>query len=99
LGLKHFVDYWGKHSERILSLAERLGVDVSEFENTAKGFENFIEQVLKVKNNGILREVNRKQIYFLEGSVKLKKDIVAIFKNGKIQSMMVSGPKSFNKLQ
>ncbi|MDU1315439.1 MAG: hypothetical protein E6940_15570, partial [Clostridium septicum] len=98
-GVKHFADYWEKYPERIPSLAERLGVDASKFENTVNGFNNFTDQVLKVKNNGILREVNGKQIYYLEGAAKPKKGIVVIFKDGKIQSMMPSDIKSFNKLQ
>ena len=72
---------------------------MSKFENTVDGFNNFTEQVLRVKNNGILREVNGKQIYYLEGVTKSKKGVVVIFKDGKIQSMMPSDIKSFNKLQ
>ncbi|MGL5152049.1 MAG: hypothetical protein ACRC7N_15945, partial [Clostridium sp.] len=98
-GVKHFADYWEKYPERIPSLAERLGVDASKFENTVDGFNNFTEQVLKVKNNGILREPNGKQIYYLEGATKPKKGVVVIFKDGKIQSMMPSDIKSFNKLE
>ncbi len=54
--------------------------------------------MLKVKNNGIFREVNGKQIYYLEGVARPKKGVVVIFKDGKIQSMMPSDIKSFNKL-
>lgn len=97
-GVKHFADYWDKYPERIPSLAERLGVDVSDFSNDVKGFENFTEQALRVKDQGILREVNGKQIYFIEGAAKAKKGVVVIFKDGKIQSMMPSDLKSFNKL-
>jgi hypothetical protein len=83
----------------IPSLAERLGVDASKFENTVDGFNNFTEQVLKAKNNGILREVNGKQIHYLEGAANPKKGVVVIFRDRKIQSMMPSGLKLFNKLQ
>ncbi|WP_334075110.1 MULTISPECIES: hypothetical protein [Paenibacillus] len=98
-GVKHFADYWEKYPERIPSIAERLGVDVSAFENTVKGFENFTEQVLRVKREGTLREINGKEIYFLEGAAKPKKGIVVIIKDGKFQSMMPSDPKSFSKLE
>lgn len=98
-GVKHFADYWKNYPEHIPSLAERLGVDVAKFENTVDGFNNFTNQALKVKNNSILREVNGKQIYYLDGATNIKKGIVLIFKDGKIQSMMPSDIKSFNKLQ
>jgi hypothetical protein len=55
--------------------------------------------VLKAKNNGILREVNGKQIHYLEGAANPKKGVVVIFRDRKIQSMMPSGLKLFNKLQ
>ena len=98
-GVKHFADYWEKYPERIPSLAERLGVDVSQFENSVDGFKNFTEQALNVKNNGILREVNGKQIYYQEGVANSNKGVVVILKNGKIQSMMPSKFKDFIKLQ
>ena len=76
-----------------------LGVGASEFENTVEEFENFTEQVLKIKNSGIVREFNGKQIYYLDGAAKPKKGVVVIFREGKIQSKMPSDIKSFNKLQ
>lgn len=100
-GVKHFADYWEKYPERIPSLAKRLGIDESMFENTAQGFENFTEQALRVKKECTASrlDVNGKNIYFLEGTEKVKKGIVVIERDGKIQSMMPSDPKSFNKLE
>jgi len=98
-GIKHFADYWEKLPDRIPSLAKRLGVDESLFENSVKGFENFTVQAEKVIDNGVLREVNGKEIYYLDGKENPKKGIVVIVKGGKIQSMMPSDPKSFAKLQ
>lgn len=69
------------------------------FENSVKGFENFTVQAEKVIDNGVLREVNGKEIYYLDGKENPKKGIVVIVKGGKIQSMMPSDPKSFAKLQ
>ena len=100
-GVKHFADYWSKYPERIPSLAKRLGVEETMFENTVQGFENFTEMALKVKSECTASRlnVNGKNIYFLEGAEKAKKGIVVIEVDGKIQSMMPSDPKSFKKLQ
>ena len=100
-GVKHFTDYWDKFPERIPSLATRLGVDESKFENTIQGFENFTEQASRVKNEYTASklDVNGKDIYFLEGAEKAKKGVVVIVKDGKIQSMMPSDPKSFGKME
>lgn len=98
-GLKHFADYWEKYPDRIPSLAKRLGVDEAQFEYSTKGFENFTTQVERVIDKGHLREVNGKQIYYLDGAENPKKGVVVIVKDGKIQSMMPSDPKSFGKLQ
>lgn len=98
-GIKHFADYWEKYPERIPSLAKRLGVDETQFENSVKGFESFSDQVQRVIENGKLREVNGKQLYYLDGAENPKKGVVVIVKNEKVQSMMPSDPKSFEKLQ
>lgn len=97
-GVKHFADYWELYPERIPSLAERLGVDPSDFSNDLSGFENFTKQAESVRESGILREVNGKQIYYVEGAAKVKKGVVVIYRDGKIQSMMPSDLNSFNKL-
>lgn len=97
-GVTHFADYWEQYPERIPSLAERLGVDPSDFSNDLNGFENFTKQAEHVKETGILREVNGKQIYFVEGVAKPKKGVVVICRNGNLQSMMPSDLKSFNKI-
>lgn len=82
-------------------MAKRLGIDESMFENTVQGFENFTEQALRVKKECTASrlDVNGKNIYFLEGAEKAKKGIVVLERDGKIQSMMPSDPKSFNKLE
>jgi RHS repeat-associated protein len=98
-GVKHFSDYWDKYPERIPSLAKRLGVDESKFANTVKGFENFTIQAQRVLDDGIMREINGKKIYYLDGAQNDKKGIVVIVKDGKIKSMMPSDPKSFGKLK
>lgn len=67
--------------------------------NSVKGFENFTIQVERVIENGKSKDVNGKQIYYLDGAENPKKGIVVIVKDGKIQSMMPSDPKSFEKLQ
>ncbi|MFA9379061.1 MAG: hypothetical protein ACERKZ_20300, partial [Lachnotalea sp.] len=98
-GIKHFSDYWDKYPERIPSLAQRLGISAEDFSNTVSGFEKFTEQANKVIKKGIKREVNGKSIYYVEGVANPKKGVVVIVKDGKIQSMMPSDLKSFNKLQ
>ncbi|WP_144939454.1 PrsW family glutamic-type intramembrane protease [Paenibacillus sp. 32O-W] len=98
-GIRHFADYWEKYPERIPSLAQRLGVDPSDFELSVKGFENFTNQAERVAQSSMHRHVDGKDIYFIEGAEKAKKGVVVIIKDGKLQTMMPSDPKSFNKLQ
>lgn len=45
------------------------------------------------------RKIHGKQIYYLEGASNPNKGVVVIFRDGKIQSMMPSKIKDFNKLQ
>ena len=97
-GVKHFADYWEKYKERIPSLAKRLGVEVSDFENTVEGFENFTRQAERVIKNGQSRNLQGKVIYYIDGAEKPKKGVVVIVVDGKIQSMMPSDPKSFQKM-
>ena len=49
--------------------------------------------------NGNVRNINGKSIYYIDGVANPKKGVVVIVKDGKIQSMMPSDFKSFNKLQ
>ena len=100
-GVKHFADYWEQYPDRIPSLADRLGVDSSKFENSVEGFENFTEQAMRVKKECTASRlgVNGKDMYYIDGAKKTKKGIAVIFKDGKIQSMMPNDPKSFSKLQ
>lgn len=102
-GVKHFSDYWELYPDRIPSLEKRLGVSEGSFENSLEGFLNFTAQAERVINEatlaGNVREVNGKSIYYIEGADNPKKGVVVIVKEGKIQSMMPSDIKSFNKLK
>ena len=102
-GVKHFADYWEKYPERIPSLEQRLGVNAGDFNNSLEGFENFTKQAGRVIDeatvNGNVRNINGKSIYYIDGVANPKKGVVVIVKDGKIQSMMPSDFKSFNKLQ
>ena len=102
-GVKHFTDYWDKYPERIPSLEQRLGVTSGELNNSLEGFNNFTNQAERVISeatmNGNVRNINGKSIYYIDGATNLKKGVVVIVRNGKIQSMMPSDIKSFNKLQ
>ncbi len=102
-GVKHFADYWEKYPERIPSLEQRLGVNAGDFNNSLEGFENFTKQAGYVIDNatanGNVRNVSGKTIYYMDGVANPKKGVIVIVKDGKIQSMMPSDFKSFNKLQ
>lgn len=95
-GAKHFTDYWDKYPERIPSLEQRLGVTSGEFNN----FTNQAERVIREATvNGSVRNIKGKSIYYIDGAASPKKGVVVITRDGKIQSMMPSDIKSFNKLQ
>ena len=102
-GVKHFADYWERYPERIPSLEQRLGVNVGDFSNSLEGFEIFTKQAERVIDNAVangnVRNINGKSIYYMDGIANPKKGVVVIVKDGKIQSMMPSDFKSFNKLQ
>ena len=48
---------------------------------------------------GNVKNINGKTIYYIEGIANPKKGVVVIVRDGKIQSMMPSDVKSFNKMQ
>ena len=102
-GKKHFYEYWKSQPKRISSLEDRLGVPKGTFENSAEGFKNFSEQTERVikeaQKNGNVREVNGKSFYYIDGADKIKKGVVVIVKDGKLDSMMPSDIKSFHKLK
>ncbi len=102
-GTRHFSDYWEKYPERIPALEQRLGVETGTFNNSLEGFNNFTNQAERVINeatiSGNVRNINGKAIYYIDGTANSKKGIVVIVKDGKLQSMMPSDIKSFNKLQ
>lgn len=102
-GVKHFVDYWGKYPKRIISLEQRLGIPSGKFNYSLEEFNNFTNQAERVVNEAIeignARIINGKSIYYIDGVTDPKKGVVVIVRDGKIQSMMTSDIKSFNKLQ
>ena len=102
-GVKHFSDYWERYPERIPSLEQRLGVQEGAFNNSLDGFNNFTTQaehvISEATSTGNFKNINGKVIYYIEGAANPKKGVVVIVRDGKIQSMMPSDIKSFNKMQ
>lgn len=99
-GIKHFSNYWEAYPDRIPSIANRLGVDPSDFSNTVNGFENFTKAAQNViDNSNQMRVVNGKSLYFAEGAENINKGVTVIMKDGKIQSMMPTALKDFLKLK
>ena len=99
------MDYWkiGKDNAIIsFPLEKRLGLSEETFENSAEGFKNFTEQAERVikeaKKNKNLRNVNGKSFYYIDGADKVKKGVIVVVEDGKLQSMMPSNIKSFHKL-
>ena len=43
--------------------------------------------------------VEKRSVYYIDGADKPKKGVVVIVRDGKIQSMMPSDSKTFNKMQ
>lgn len=84
-------------------MEQRLGVQEGTFNNSLDGFNNFTTQAEHVINEatstGNCKNINGKDIYYIEGAANLKKGVVVIVCDGKIQSMMPSDIKSFNKMQ
>ena len=99
-GIKHFSDYWELYPERIPSIANRLGVDPSDFSNTVSGFENFTKAAQNVIDKSTqMRVVSGKSLYFVEGAENVNKGVAVIVQDGKIQSMMPTALKDFLKLK
>lgn len=102
-GVKHFSDYWEQYPDRIPTLEQRLGVQEGTFNNSLDGFNNFTMQAERVISEatsaGNVRAINGKMIYYVESVVNPKKGVIVIVSDGKIQSMMPSNLKSFNKMQ
>ena len=99
-GIKHFSDYWELYPERIPSIANRLGVDPSDFSNTFSGFENFTKAAQNVIDKSTqMRVVSGKSLYFVEGAENVNKGVAVIVQDGKIQSMMPTALKDFLKLK
>ena len=102
-GERHFNNYWEKYPERIPSLEQRLGLEEGTFANNEEGFNNFTAQaegvVERATEAGTYKNVNGKTIYYVDGAANPKKGVVVIVKDGKLQSMMPSDPKSYSKLQ
>ena len=102
-GKKHFYEYLNEQKDRIPSLEKRLGLSEGTFENSPEGFKNFTEQAERVikeaKKNKNVRNVNGKSFYYIDGADKIKKGVVVIVKDGKLDSMMPSDIESFHKLK
>ena len=102
-GIRHFYEYWDEQEGRIPSLEKRLGVPEGTFEKSPEGFKNFTEQAERVikeaQENGNVRNVNGKSVYYIDGADKVKKGVAVVVKDDKIQSMMPSDIKSFHKLK
>jgi len=99
-GIKHFSNYWETYPERIPSIANRLGVDPSDFSNTVNGFESFTKAAQNIiANPNQMRALNGKSLYFVEGAQNINKGVTVIVQDGKIQSMMPTALKDFLKLK
>ena len=79
-----------------------MGVSKGTFENSLEGFTNFTEQAERVikeaKKNKNVRNVNGKSFYYIDGADKVKKSVVVVVEDDKLQSIMPSNIKSFYKL-
>lgn len=95
-GVKHFNNYWTSQPDRIPSLAKRLGVDAGDFANTVDGFENFTKQAQRVVDNGLVNDVGGGKVYHYLATYA-KNGVIAITYDGKLQTMMPSNLKYFNK--
>jgi len=97
-GMKHYFEYMDKFPERIPGLARRLGIDASQFTKTAEGLEKFTEQAMRVIDKGVAKDVGGGKVYhYLETNAN--EGVLVITKDGKIDSMMSSNLKYFNKLE
>ncbi len=82
------------YPERIPSLESRLGMNVGDFENSVDGFKKFTNAAEYVTENyPLIKNVDGKIIYYIDVAENVKKGVVVIIKNGKIQSMMPSNVK------
>lgn len=100
------MDYWKIGKDNVIisfPLEKRLDVSKGTFENSPEGFKNFTEQAERVikeaKKNKNVRNVNGKSFYYIDGADKIKKGVVVIVKDGKLDSMMPSDIESFHKLK
>lgn len=77
-----------------------LEIENGSFNNFLKKFINFTTQAERVITEATLvGNINGKTIYYIDGADKPKKGVVVIVRDGKIQSMMPSDSKTFNKMQ
>ncbi len=101
-GELHYSDYGMDSPDRLSSLETRLGVQEGTFDGSLDGFNSFTTQaervVAEASRNGTVRQIDNKTIYYVKGAANPKKGVVVIVKDGKLQSMMPSDEKSFNKL-
>ncbi|MCI7223188.1 MULTISPECIES: hypothetical protein [Fusobacterium] len=98
-GLVHFDDYKIKFPDRLSSLEKRLGLEKGTFSEDIRGFKNFTTEAEKIVENATVKNIiGKKEFYYIEGASKAKDAIVVIKYEGKLQSMMPSDPKSYNKM-
>lgn len=94
-GVVHFFEYAKSQPKRIISIAQKLGMETVEI--SKKGFATFTNAVMNVVNNSneigaLIRTVGDKVIYYYN-------DVVIIMYGGKLQSVMRSSLKAFEKMK
>ena len=81
----------------------QLGEDPAENTEPAQPDEPIVQRLVRTifrgRSAGNVRAINGKMIYYVESVVNPKKGVIVIVSDGKIQSMMPSNLKSFNKMQ
>ena len=94
-GIRHFFDYGKEMPNRLETIAKRLGRN--SFELTEAGFKEFTDAALDIVNNyedlgGKMRQNGKKSFYYYN-------DVVVVTYDGKLQSVMPSNEKYFNKMK
>lgn len=97
-GIRHFFEYWKATPDRIVRIAERLGIDPDTFSPTKEGFEKFTAAARNIVDNwealgGQMRQITaEKAAYFYE-------NVIVITSEGKLQTMMIGTESYFDKLK
>ena len=99
----HLVNYSIEKPDRIPSLESRLGQASGTFSLSEEGLKKFTEQAERVikeaKISGNVREINGKTFYYIDGVKELKKGVIVIKQNEKLQTMMPSIKQYFTTAQ